>query len=156
MNPSLLSLYYSSPALWSSIWISEQIKLNSEIIEFDRLIATSTITNSVAYSSYFSSVYAAFQSDVSYVWGPGGAAVLNFQAPVFTTNGCLFTTCTNQYFSQKSSFVAASPSGFFFYTAQPPCCGQCTISGAAVQLAYWPTPAPSPPTTELIDAWGTT
>jgi hypothetical protein len=39
-------------------------------------------------------------------------------------------------------------------TAEPPCCLDCTLFGGDVQVYYWPTPAPDPPISTLIDSAG--
>jgi len=44
----------------------------------------------------------------------------------------------------------------FNYTATSPCCMSCTLSGGNVQVMYWPTPAPSPPVSTLVNAEGYT
>jgi hypothetical protein len=42
------------------------------------------------------------------------------------------------------------------FTFSPPsiCCGTCTVYGGDVQVYYWPTPAPNPPVSELVDSKG--
>jgi len=44
----------------------------------------------------------------------------------------------------------------FAYTVSTPCCLQCTLFGGTVQVFYWPTPAPSPPVTALVNTAGYT
>jgi len=44
----------------------------------------------------------------------------------------------------------------WYYTATPPCCLNCTLFGGNVQVYYWPTPAPSPPVSRLVNAAGFT
>lgn len=39
-----------------------------------------------------------------------------------------------------------------FFTPSAPCCLNCTLYGGTVQVYYWPTPAPSPPVTALVDS----
>jgi hypothetical protein len=134
--------------------VSIEEKLNSDAGELARLKAANTFANSAAYSSFFTSAYDLVQSDVSFLWGSAGEALIEIAE--LTTDGCLFTTCFSQYFSEKSSFITASPSDLYFYTAKSPCCGGCTIFAKAVQVSYWPTPAPTPPVTELVDNSGHT
>ena len=40
----------------------------------------------------------------------------------------------------------------FTYTAASPCCSSCTIFGGNVQVYAWPTPAPTPAVSTLVDA----
>jgi hypothetical protein len=40
----------------------------------------------------------------------------------------------------------------FTYTAASPCCSSCTIFGGNVQVFAWPTPAPTPAVSTLVDA----
>jgi hypothetical protein len=37
-----------------------------------------------------------------------------------------------------------------------PCCGLCRVTGGDVKVFYWPTPAPSPPTSILVNDEGFT
>jgi hypothetical protein len=114
--------------------------------EFERVAAASTLihaTDPAVVSkvlSYFTSLYSATASEVSYLYGPSYEGALDFFQ---TTDPCLFTTCTNQYWSHKS----ASSTGVWFNTAAPPCCGECTVYADGVQLFYWPTPNPTPSVT---------
>lgn len=39
----------------------------------------------------------------------------------------------------------------FIPVAAPPCCASCSIFAHSVQIRYWPTPAPSPPVTEVVE-----
>lgn len=40
----------------------------------------------------------------------------------------------------------------FTFIPSAPCCLNCTLFGGTVQVYYWPTPAPSPPVTKLVNA----
>lgn len=40
----------------------------------------------------------------------------------------------------------------FTYSPSSPCCLNCTLFGGTVQVYHWPTSAPSPPVTELVNA----
>lgn len=130
--------------------ISEVSKLNTDAALFEKLFAGSTFSNKAASSSYMTSLHYAMQSEKEFLWGTDGDAAINFRDMM--TDGCLFTTCTNQYWSQSSSFVREKDPGLFWYTASKPCCGECTIYAHGVQLSYWPTPAPTPPVTKLVDS----
>jgi hypothetical protein len=114
--------------------------------EFERVAAASSLVDATdpavvsKVESYLTSLYSAVASEESYLHGPSyEAAVTFFQ----TTDPCLFTTCTDQYWSHKS----ASSTGVWYNTAAPPCCGQCTVNAFGVQLYYWPTPNPTPSVT---------
>ena len=39
----------------------------------------------------------------------------------------------------------------FSFTPTKPCCSSCTLSGANVQVRFWPTPAPVPAVSILVD-----
>lgn len=41
-------------------------------------------------------------------------------------------------------------SPWYYYPSQP-CCGGCTLFGGTVQIFHWPTPAPSPPVSVLVN-----
>ena len=41
--------------------------------------------------------------------------------------------------------------GGFSYKAAEPCCYNCSLYGGNVQVYYWPTPAPTPGVTKLVD-----
>jgi hypothetical protein len=101
------------------------------------------------YSSFFSSASSEFEAAATSLFGTAGKAILQFQS--FSTDACLFQTCTNQYLTESASFISEHPSSPFFFRAKSPCCGQCTVFGKAVDISYWPTPAPTPLTTVLVD-----
>lgn len=42
--------------------------------------------------------------------------------------------------------------GDFSYTAAAPCCYNCSLYGGDVQVYAWPTPAPTPAVTKLVDS----
>lgn len=44
----------------------------------------------------------------------------------------------------------------WIFTPKPPCCGQCTIDGMSAELRFWPTPAPTPEVTAIVDESGFT
>ncbi len=93
--------------------------------------------------SYLTSLYHALSTETDYLWGSSYSAAAPFRD--IATDACLFTTCTNQYWSHKS---AQSKSGeIWFNTATQPCCGYCTVYAGGVQLYYWPTPNPTPSVT---------
>jgi hypothetical protein len=92
--------------------------------------------------SYVTSLYHALATERTYLWG----AAFEAAAPFYqTTDPCLFTTCTNQYWSHKSA--SSSTGEVWFNTADPPCCGNCVVQAGGVQLYYWPTPNPTPSVT---------
>jgi hypothetical protein len=68
------------------------------------------------------------------------------------TDKALGSSCAAQYNSYIDSFICASNTGNFAFSATSPCCGRCTIVGGPVQLFYWPTPAPDPPVSTLISS----
>jgi len=54
---------------------------------------------------------------------------------------------------------AYRPAGFasqFTYSAEIPCCSACSLYGNKVEVYYWPTPAPSPAISTLLNAAGFT
>lgn len=67
------------------------------------------------------------------------------------TDPCLYSTCFNQYFDQRSSFTRDNPAGSFVFAASAPCCDRCSIFADNVDVEYWPTPAPTPPVSTLVD-----
>jgi hypothetical protein len=129
-------------------------KLNRDYANLERY-ANSPITDTVAYESYLFAELSTISADIESFYGPPGHGILSF-SNIASTNPCLFTACLNSYLA-KSSVVASlySPGvfDFFLYTAAPPCCGQCTVQATGVQLAYWPTPAPTPPVSVLVDQY---
>ncbi|KAF8863042.1 hypothetical protein BDZ45DRAFT_147439 [Acephala macrosclerotiorum] len=113
-----LSGYYSA-------FISEVSKMNNDTALFEKVFAGSTFSSPAASSSYMTPPYYAMQSEREFLWDTDGDAAINFADMM--TDGCLFTTCTNQYLSESSKFVSTKDIGLFYYTASAPCCGQCTI-----------------------------
>lgn len=108
------------------------------------------------WNSYESSIVNAISSYDSMLWGSAQDAVNAFSGSPFTDDGCLWTTCTNQSYSLKCPYVAATPSGYFEYTAKPPCCTKYVVGAKGVRLGYWPTPAPVPSVSTVVDTNGTT
>lgn len=61
--------------------------------------------------------------------------------------------------SQTESWSAYTPYYYvpeFTFTASKPCCLSCTLFGGNVQVYNWPTPAPSPPVSTLVNSNGFT
>jgi hypothetical protein len=144
--PSLQAL--PSTEIWLSYW-AEQTKIR-KLDATMNAVFQQTITNTPAFWSEYTSLYYDLQSAVSSVWECYIDGNDQFQTMALS-NPCLFKTCRNQFLSQSSSFVSASPDNpIFWYTAEPPCCGQCSVYGDGVEVEYWPTPAPSPPVTALV------
>lgn len=110
---------------------------------YERLMASSS-----AGPSLLTSLYNVVQSDATAIFGTDAYAYFAFGD---ITDACLRETCFNQLIAESSAFEPHSSTALFYYTAQPPCCGQCTVSARAVQLEYWPTPALQPPVSTLID-----
>jgi hypothetical protein len=94
------------------------------------------------------SFIAEYSSIVTEIFGPGGETVFIYAS---LSDASLQSRCINQYATKSASFRATNPSGFFIFTAEPPCCNTCDIFGQAVEVRYWPTPAPSPPVSVLVD-----
>ena len=70
-------------------------------------------------------------------------AAITTMSEVYTpdTGGLPYTTEYNVQFDN-----------FFSYSPVEPCCGNCTLYGGDVLVYYWPTPAPTPGVTELVNA----
>jgi hypothetical protein len=125
-------------------------KASVDVAEWYRLGAASLIdlvTDSATFTRLLSAYYSlesAYNTEWDYLYGTSWSADFMY-LDVATTDPCLFKTCTNQYWSQKS---ASSISGELFYPSlSSPCCGSCTIYADGVSLLYWPTPNPTPSVT---------
>jgi hypothetical protein len=146
--PSLQAL--PSTDIWLSYW-AEQTKIDKlESTVIDYIQGITAVTNIPAFFSTYTSLYYDLQSAVSSVWECYIDGQVQYQNMALS-DPCLFKTCRNQFRAQSSSFASASPdNAIFWYTAQPPCCGQCSVYGNGVEVEYWPTPAPTPLTTALV------
>lgn len=133
---------------------SQYIKLNIDLGNLERY-ADSPITNTVAYESLLFAELSTLSADIDSLYGSVGHGVLSFQN-IATTDPCLFSTCLASYLAESSVIAPLLPPGVFdfgYYTASPPCCGQCTITASGVQIAYWPTPAPIPSVSVLVNQY---
>jgi hypothetical protein len=124
--------------------------LNMELNKINAVdTAYATETNSDLTYSHYSSLFTLRESVISSLWGTNGDAVYTLGDAV--SDSCQFSVCSDQLQSQRSKWYAEY-TDVFVYSAKRPCCGFCTVGGAAVQVDYWPTPAPTPHVTELIDS----
>jgi hypothetical protein len=132
----------------ASITLSDAAKLQEIIRPFARRIALPVTEQNPIVAASLIAIFTSVQKSVVSELGSSGYAYLNF--PGFT-EPCLLSTCVNQFISQGNAFTASNPSGVWVYKAEQPCCGTCSITAAAVELAYFPTPALRPLVTELIN-----
>jgi hypothetical protein len=129
-------------------------KINSDYANIERY-ANAPITDTVAYVSYLASELSVLTADISSLFGASGRGLLTFQ-DIASYDPCLFSTCFTSYLSESSAIATLLPPGTFFddlYKPSPPCCGQCAIQATGVQIAYWPTPAPTPPVSLLVNSY---
>lgn len=126
-------------------------KFNSDLANILRY-ANSPITDTVALKSFLYAELSTVSADISSLFGSVGRGVLSFQN-IASTDPCLFSTCLTSYLAESSALAPLySPGVFdFVYKASPPCCGQCIVSASGLELKYWPTPAPTPPVSVLVD-----
>lgn len=101
--------------------------------------------------------------------GREGAQILLYQNP-FTTwaDPSLASKCGAQWSADSSKYIQSGritryatgqPALYakeWIFTPKPPCCGQCSIGGMSAELRYWPTPAPTPAVTAIVDESGFT
>jgi hypothetical protein len=133
---------------------SQYIKLNSDLEKLE-IYANSPVTDTAALASLLFAELSTLSADVNSLYGSVGNGVISFQN-IATTDPCLFSACLASYLVESSAIASLLPPGYFdygYYKASPPCCGQCTITAAGVQLAYWPTPAPTPPVSVLVNQY---
>lgn len=102
--------------------------------------------------------------------GSEGAPIPMYQNPFETlTDPLLASKCGAQWSAELSDYIQSgrittdSPGQPALYasdwnfTPKPPCCGQCSVfDGMSADLNYWPTPAPTPAVTAIIDNSGFT
>jgi hypothetical protein len=100
---------------------------------------------------------------VSYCAAQSQSAVSQFLATAPITAGPIIpqSTFVTSWFSltQTDSWSAFTPYYYvpeFTFIASKPCCLSCTIFGGTVDVYNWPTPAPSPPISTLVNAEGFT
>lgn len=101
--------------------------------------------------------------------GREGALILMYQNPFKTlTDPLLASKCGAHWSAESSDYIQSglittdSPglparyASSWNFIPEPPCCGQCSIDGMSAELNYWPTPAPTPAVTAIIDNSGFT
>jgi hypothetical protein len=125
----------------------QDILLLSAVSSLEFLLAELAPLATNLNSPEITSIESAFDSIYTEIYGPGGEIALLYQTLADPT---LASICIAQYDSAILPFRATN-TGFFPFTATPPCCLGCEIYGAAVQLEYWPTPAPTPAASILVD-----
>jgi hypothetical protein len=114
------------------------------LVEMVRIVDTNNVNINEVHA-----IESGYESIVTSLFGPGGDLVLNFNDEIISGRGQ--TVCFEQYATAFLEFRQTNSAGFFAFTASPPCCGSCSIIGGHVQVAYWPTPAPTPATSILVD-----
>jgi hypothetical protein len=88
------------------------------------------------------------------------ASAISWEYTVASTTQTEIMTYTSTVLKTKSLDIAqaaasAYPTAYFLnhfsYTVEEPCCGSCSVFGRNVQVFQWPTPAPLPPVSTLVD-----
>ena len=153
MGTSLLSIYsaegtgHFEQSFFSMYenWLTDDAYFQKVAADPSLKFATDPAVVTKVYS-YLTSLYTAISSETEYLWGPSYEAAAPFRE--IATDACLFTTCTNQYWSHKSA--SSTDGNLWFNQATSPCCGSCTVYAGGVQLFYWPTPNPTPSVTAYL------
>jgi hypothetical protein len=157
LNKTLLDWFYNSPTRYSSAIDSIEGEVDTLVSRYSMVQANPWTIPTATWNSYEASIVKAISSYSSMEWGTAQDALYAFGYSPWTDEPCLWTTCTNQLYSMSSAYALANPTGAFEYVADPPCCWDvCVVDAKAVKLAYWPTPAPTPGISTLVDASGTT
>lgn len=149
--PSLRNLPASE--FWPLYW-EEHTKILNLQTSFNWLLSASH-SNTAGFQEEYTSLYWSVQSAASSVWDWYGGSYRDIRN-MGLKNGCQYKTCRSQYLSKSSSFASAHPNELFWWSVDPPCCGQCSIYGDGVEVDYWPTPAVTPPITKILgtrDGW---
>jgi hypothetical protein len=109
---------------------------------------------------------------------PGDPEVLggNYNIYEYEYSGSIASQCSVSFEDSLTSWMATAPittqsivytdevsgvpyttqydvvyDNFFSFAPAEPCCGNCTLYGGDVQIYYWPTPAPTPGVTKLVN-----
>jgi hypothetical protein len=113
-------------------------------------IATITSINNI-YTNTYSAVYDPFSGAdlVPSLLSRCNASFLSAQNTALGTSIVIETEA-----EQTVTYVDIGPPPTWYYTASPPCCLSCTVfgGGGAVQVFYWPTPAPTPGVSTLVNS----
>lgn len=114
------------------------------------------------------------ETDTNYVPGRSGAVHAYYADPYTSVSDvALRSQCASQFSSGYSEFIATASivpqhttSNYYvqpaYYVSQwtfvatTPCCQTCYLSGGNVQVQFWPTPAPKPNVTAVVDKSGFT
>ena len=97
-------------------------------------------------------------------------AKINMYLNPFTTlsDPSLASKCGGQWSAELTKYIQTGHITIFYpggpaeyandwnFIPKSPCCGQCSIGGIYAELMYWPTPAPTPAVTALVDKSGFT
>lgn len=116
-------------------------------IGISRTQNTTDIKGSEGHSVYIGTNYKGSSTTINYMFETDSESVVWASTTRWTSTitgytSLLSTRSAHQdaYFVSPFSFVAASP-----------CCSSCTLFGGTVQVYDWPTPAPQPPVSILVD-----
>lgn len=147
------------------------------------MLTSPGVSSAMDLGSYYTCYTSTFtESNLVQCWfnfpSKNGAWHLGYSDPYSSmTDASLRTQCLLQFSKGYSSFLATgsvasahttwyntdnwyveSPSyaDDWTFTASSPCCSKCSLSGGNVQVQYWPTPAPTPNVTALVDENGFT
>lgn len=104
----LLDAYVTGgPAAYTSLVRSVESAVLTDLANWEEVNGGAiTFSDVAATSSYLTSLYSKVQSEATYLYGTEAGAVMAGED--FTTDGCLFTSCTNQYYSESSSFYSTT------------------------------------------------
>lgn len=87
-----------------------------------------------------------------YYWGATAIPSLSSQCGVkWTSSYDQFLATAKIAPSSIDTVTAPFYAESFSFTPTAPCCSSCTLSGARVQVRFWPTPAPVPAVSVLVD-----
>jgi hypothetical protein len=106
--------------------------------------------------TYYSFLYSETEVSLGVSTEPNGKLLHMYsdsESAMWSSLSTLTTTTTGltSLLSTRSAHRDAYFLSGFTFTAATPCCSTCTLFGGTVQVYQWPTPAPSPPVSILVD-----
>ncbi|KAH8662959.1 hypothetical protein BGZ60DRAFT_78338 [Tricladium varicosporioides] len=133
LNPAILLMPDSERGAYLQSAYGELLGVYSTFVRLKAEPATEK--TKAEFSTYSISLKSQLSDVATKVFGQNGLAKLSLSNYVLSGQFCLFQTCFTQYNARSSALGGQFDP--FDWGPSAPCCADCTVYGAGVQLTYW-------------------